>query len=345
MENKVLMPRLGVNDDKLFLAKYLVKNGQKVDAKTKIAVIESAKETNEIMSGFDGYVSFVAKEGTDVPVGDVIVIISDEEPKNAVSESNTQLSDYKITEKAKALINEYGIDIALLPKDRLIKEKDVLALISKPYELAEVKSNKVFIYGGGGFGKIAIDILKTKHEYEVFGVVDSNYPDKKDVLGVSVIGNDDCLDNLLKQGYNKFFNAVGFLNKAHYRKPTYEMLKNKGFESINVIHKTAIIEDDVSFGEGNLVCAGVIIGSEVRVGSNCIINAGAVISHDCIISDHCHIASGAVLAGAVTIGENTLIGQNVTINSLVKIGKNVVIANGCSIFKDVKDGEVVLQNR
>ena len=183
--------------------------------------------------------------------------------------------------------------------------------------------------------------MKTKHEYELYGVVDSNFPSKKDVLGIPVIGNDDCLDELYSAGYHKFFNAVGFLNKSHYRRPTFDMLKSKGFEFVNVIHNSAIIEQNVHFGEGNLVCAGAIIGSEVNIGSNCIINAGAIISHDCIISDNCHIASGAVLAGGVIIGENTLIGQNCTINSLVKIGKNVVIQNGCSVFKDVKDNEIV----
>lgn len=341
MENKILMPRLGVNDDYVTLVKFFVKEGQKVSGGTKIASIETAKETSDICSNFEGYIHLLAKEGIDIKVGDAIAIVADE-IQTGSEVANNDISEYKLTEKAKAIIKEYNIDLSAFPKNTLIKEKDVLQFVSKPYELSEVKSNKVFIYGGGGFGKIAIDILKTKHEYELYGVIDSNYPNKKDVLGIPVIGNDEFLDTLLDQGYRKAFNAVGFLNKAHYRKPTFEMLKNKGFEFVNVIHKTAIIEQNVHLGEGNLICAGAIIGSEVRIGSNCIINAGSIISHDCIISDHCHIASGAVLAGGVIIGENTLIGQNCTINSLVKIGKNVVIQNGCSVFKDVKDNEVVV---
>ena len=345
MENKVLMPRLGVNDDKLFLSKYLVKNGQQVDAKTKIAVIESAKETSELVSGFDGYISLIAKENSDVSVGAVVAVVSDVAPQESFEDKEESVDNLKITEKAKALVTKYNIDISLLPKDRLIKEKDVMPLISEPYTISEIKTNKVLIYGGGDLSKMVIDTLKAKHEYELYGVIDNNYPEKKDVLGIPVIGNDDNLNDLLKQGYNKIFNAVGFKNKAHYRKPTYLMLKEKGFELINIIHKTAMIEDNVKMGEGNLVCAGAIIGSDVKIGSNCIINAGSIISHDCIISDHCHIASGAVLAGSVIVGENTLIGQNCSINISVKIGKNVVIMNGCSVFKDVKDGEIVTLNQ
>ena len=227
------------------------------------------------------------------------------------------------------------------PKDKLIKEKDILRLISKPYDIAETKSNKVLIYGGGGLAKVAIDILRKRKEYQLYGVIDSNYPDKKDVLGVPVIGNDAMLKELFNNGYNKAFNAIGLVNNAHWRKPPYEKLKEIGFEFINVIHDTAAIEESVKMGEGNLVCAGAAIGSDTIIGNNCFINVGSIISHDCIISDNCHIASGAVLAGRVIVGENTLIGQGCTIYIGVKIGKNVVIQNGCHIFKNVPDGSVV----
>lgn len=335
------MPRLGINDDYVTLVQWLKKDGCEVKKGQKIAVIETTKETSEIVANEDGYLTCLVKAGTDVKVDGEIAIIGEEIPSAKENQAN-DLSEYKITEKAKALIAEYDIDISLLPKGKLIKEKDVLQFVSKSFEIAETKSNQILIYGGGGFGKIAIDIMKKVPGVYVYGIIDINYPDKKDAMGIPVIGNNDDLDRLLKEGYNKIFNAVGFKNKAHWRKAPYMMLKEKGFECPNIIHPSAQIEETARLGEGNLVCAGAIIGSEAVVGSNCIINAGTIISHDCIISDHCHIASGAVLAGAVTIGENTLIGQNCTIYSDVKIGKNVVIQNGCSIFKNVKDNEIVL---
>lgn len=338
---RIVMPRLGVNDDYIVLAQWLKKDGSEVKKGQKIAVIETTKETSEISAEQDGYLTCLVKAGLEVKVGDDIALIEDTvaELKNDIS---NDLSEYKITEKAKRIIEENDIDISIFPKDKLIKEKDVLQFVKKPYEIAEIKTNQILIYGGGGFGKIAIDIIKKTPGVYIHGIVDINYPEKKDTMGVPVIGNDDDLERLYQEGYNKIFNAVGFKNKAHFRKKPYEMLKEKGFECPNIIHPSAQVEETVRMGEGNLVCAGAIIGSEAVLGSNCIINAGAVISHECIISDHCHIASGAVLAGMVTVGENTLIGQNCTIYSNVKIGKNVVIQNGCNIFKDVNDNEIVL---
>lgn len=338
---KVIMPRLGVNDDYITLVQWLKADGSEIKAGQKIAVIETTKETSEITAEEDGYLTQLVKAGTDVKVGDDIATIGDT-ISIGKGDASPKLTDYKITEKAKAIIFEYGIDISLLPKGKLIKEKDVLKLVSKPYEIAETKTNQILIYGGGGFGKIAIDIIKKIPGTYVHGVVDINYPEKKSVLGVPVIGNDADLENLYQEGYHNIFNAVGFKNKAHWRKAPYIMLKEKGFDCPNIIHPSAQIEETALMGEGNLICAGAIIGSEAVIGSNCIINAGSIISHDCIISDNCHIASGAVLAGSVIVGENTLIGQNCTIYSDVKIGKNVVIQNGCHIFKDVKDNEVVL---
>jgi len=335
-ENKqyeILMPRLGVNDDSAMLAQWLVKDGDWVSKGQKVAVIETSKETSEVTSRQEGIIHFLSEDGDEVNVGNPIAVIGEGEKPAIMDKPKPEI---RITEKARKLVEENGIDESLLPTDRLIKEKDVLPFIQKPYHIEETKQNELLLYGGGGFSEIVIDILKITHAYNTYGIVDMGYPDFKEVMGVPVISGDEGLQKYYDQGYRKIFNCVGVT-----RKPAYEKLKRYGFEFPNVIHAKAILEPSVTLGEGNLICAGAIIGARARIGSDCVINAGAIISHDCIISDHCHVASGAVLAGIITVGKNTLIGQNVTIYSRVKIGSNVVIENGCSIFKDVPSGTVV----
>lgn len=343
MDNIVVMPRLGVNDDFVTLAEWLVQDGQEIFKGQKIAIIETSKETNDIIAEKSGYIYLSCSSGDEIRVGNQVAAISDK-PGSGGDSINREPGNeaLKITEKAKKIIDQYHIDVSLLPKGKLIKEKDVLSFVPKSYEIADAKSNQILIYGGGGFGKIAIEIINQTPGIYAYGVIDRKYPEKKAALGVPVIGNDEALQKMYDKGYRSIINCVGFLNKAHWRKPTYELLKRYGFLFPNIIHKTAAIEQTVRMGEGNLICAGAIIGSEAVIGNNCIINAGAIISHDCIISDNCHIASGATLAGTVTIGENTLIGQNCTIYSGVVIGKNVVIQNGCNVFKNVKDNEIVM---
>lgn len=340
MQKKIKMPRLGVNDEYVILAEWLVGDGSAVEKGTPIAVVETSKETREIEADTDGVLSHLVEEGVEVKVAEDVAVI--DEKKIEVKKEQEQLSNYRITEKAKKIILEYGINIHLLPKDKLIKEKDVLQFVASPYQIVTTKNNKILIYGGGSLGKLVIDILNVTPGIYAGGVIDENYPVKKDTLGVPFLGNDKDLQRLFDEGYRNIFNAVGFKNKEHWRKPTYEMLKKYGFLFPNIIHRSAIIEPTVQMEEGNLICAGAIVGTEVHIGNNCILNAGSVISHDCIISDHCHVASGAVLAGGVTVGENSLIGQNCTVYSDVKIGKNVIIQNGCHVFKDVPENTVIL---
>lgn len=331
--SEIKMPRLGVNDDYVTLVAWTVKDGSWVNKGQIIAEIENSKESSEVKTEHQGIISLLGIEGEDIQVGEIIATIGvGEKPK----EKEADVSDIRMTEKAKKLVEEYSVDTSLLPKDRLIKEKDVLPFIKKSFSIAETKQNELLLYGGGGFSEIVIDILRVTHAYNAYGIIDMAYPELKSVMGVSVIMGDDGLQEYFDKGYRKIFNCVGVTKKL-----AYEKLKKYGFEFPNVIHARAILEPSIYLGEGNLICAGAIIGAQAKIGNNCVINAGAIISHDCIISDHCHIASGATLAGVVTVGENTLIGQNVTVYSRVKIGNNVIIENGCSVFKDVPDNTII----
>ncbi len=343
---EIVMPRLGVNDDFVTLVSWLVNDGDWVSKGQKVAEIETSKEANTVEAEVEGIISLTAKEGEDIEVGKPIASIGEGVcPKPDADGDSKEPFDVRMTEKARKLIEENGIDVSLLPKGRLIKEKDVLPLVKPRYTVSPTKNNEIILYGGGGFSVIAIDILKVSHAYHVHGIVDIKYPDLKEVMGVPVIGGDECLEELYASGYRKIFNGVESNGSQYWKKPPYEKLKKYGFEFPNIIHTRAILEPSVCLGEGVIICAGAIVGANARIGNNCMINAGAILSHDDIISDNCHIASGAVLAGIVTVGENTLIGQNVTVYSRVNIGSNVIIENGCSVFKDVPDNTVVRYKR
>ena len=345
MKKEIKMPRLGTNDDVVTLAQWLVKNGESVEKNQAIAILETTKETSELYALETGYIYILKEEGTDVEVEENVAYISEKREELSVRETeNSEKPDSRVySDKALALIQKHNIDVSLLPKEGIIKEKDVLALISRPYYIGSTNKNQVLIYGGGGFCKAIIDILRQKGEYRIAGILERKYPNCDDIKGYKVIGTSDekTMYELYQKGYTKVINAVGFDGKKHGRKAPYDMLKKIGFEFVNVVHPRAIIEPDVFFGEGNLIAAGAIIGSDAIIGNNCIINAGCIISHDCIISDNCHIASGAILGGNVIVGENTLIGQGCTIFKGIKIGDNVVIANGAKITRDVPSNSFV----
>ena len=377
MEQKILMPRLGVNDDMVCLGQWLIENGSEIKKGQKIAVLETSKETSELLSDFDGFIQFSVKAGMDVKVGEVIAIVSKQADKTVKhsdiedfsKKSDEQLADKPTTEtkevnetkwaremkelrdariftkKAQNLLDAHPeIDVAKFPTDRIIKEKDVLGYIKESFHLRKTISNHVLIYGRGGLCKDIIDIIHQTNAYQIAGIVDFYYPQDDELYGVPVVGGVRELKELYEAGYHKIISGVAFWGEKynkHYRKNPALRLEQIGFEFINVIDKSASIATTVRMGEGNLICANTYVGPDAKIGSDVILNVGCIVNHDCVISDHCHIASGAVLAGEVKIGENSLIGQGAIVHAGVKIGSNVTINNGCIVFKDVSDGVIV----
>ncbi len=343
MEKEILMPRIGANDDTVVLGQWLVEDGSYVERREAIASLESTKETQDLVAPVAGYIHFFISDGEEVKVGTLIAKITDESSAIVNKyEKKDPLTELKITEKAKKLIEQYHIDIASLPKDKLIREKDVEALVGPKYSIEETLSNHLIIYGTGGFTREIIHIVRETFAYEVDYIVGGvgDWKDKDQILGIPIVKAAE-LDELFAKGYTKMVNAVAVTPGAFSRKDIFESLKKRNYDFPNIIARSAVFGDAVKMGVGNLIFAGAVIGTEARIGNNCVINANSTLSHGNIISDCCHIASGATLAGDVVVGPNTLIGQNCTIYSGVHIGKNVLIHNGCSIYKDVPDGSIV----
>ncbi len=346
MNNTIIMPRLGVNDETVILGQWLVENGSKINQGQKIAVLETSKETSNLKSEASGYIQFNVRNGATVKVGEVIAIISDgevdisDEKKEGLSEDTRTY-----TKKAQLLLDEHPeIDRTKLPSEGIIKETDILKLIKEPYHIEETLSNHILIYGRGGLCKDIIDIVRQTNAYQIDGIIDFYYPQDSELYGIPVIGGVKELSSLYDNGYHKIISAVAFWGdkyNKHYRRNPAIRLKQIGFELVNVVDRSVIIASTARMGEGNLICANVYVGPDAQIGNDVILNVGCIINHDCIISDHCHVASGAVLAGEVIIGENSLIGQGAVIHAGVKIGSNVTVNNGCNIFKDVPDGAIV----
>lgn len=346
---EVLMPRLGTNDNYVTIGQWKVKSGDLVKAGQEIAVLETTKETQDLVTEENGYIYLEYVEGEDVEVGKVIAYITSEQIAviNKKSEA-TSTENLNITNKALELAQKYGVDLNKLDKSKVIREKDILAYLGAQDKQKRNVANDIIIVSGGGVAKMCIDILRESRTYNIAGLTDINLDEGSDVLGVPVLGGDDVLDELKEKGHMLAINAIGGIandNKGNLfflRKKIYEMIKNKGYFMPNIIHPKAMIESSVELGEGNLILAGAIIGSDAKIGNDCIINTGAIVSHDCVIEDHAKISPGAILAGNVHVGENSLIGMGVTIYIGVKIGKNVIISNGKNIFSDVPDNSVIM---
>lgn len=102
------------------------------------------------------------------------------------------------------------------------------------------------------------------------------------------------------------------------------------------IHPTAqIIGDDVFFGEGSLVCAGVIVTTNCIFGKHTHLNLHTSIGHDNLIGDYFTTAPGARVSGNCYIGNVVYFGTNACTKQKVNICDNVTIGLNSGVVKDI----------
>ena len=204
-----------------------------------------------------------------------------------------------------------------------------------------MKTLPVIILGAGGHAKVLVDIL-SRHNVTVIGMSDKYIiPHSRQISDAPIIGDDDVVFSYLTQEIS-LVNGLGSVDSKKHRQQIFEKFKEAGYFFCNVIHDSAILAKDVSYGEGLQVMAGAVIQPGCKLGSNIIINTRASIDHDCIINNHVHIAPGVIISGGVVIGEGTHIGTGAVIIQGVKIGAGSVVGAGAVVLKDVGDNTVVV---
>jgi sugar O-acyltransferase (sialic acid O-acetyltransferase NeuD family) len=196
--------------------------------------------------------------------------------------------------------------------------------------------------GAGGHAKVLLETLQARGDVQVVGLLDSD-PELQgtEVLGVRVLGGDDLLERLHRDGVRHAFLGVGGTGDNSARRRLFELAKKTGFQLLSVVHPSAVVSPSASLGEGTCVCPGAIVAAGARLGCNVIVNTGAVVEHDCELGDHVHVASGAVLAGGVVVGDGAHIGAGASVRQGVRIGSEALVALGAAVVKDVPNGTVV----
>ena len=193
---------------------------------------------------------------------------------------------------------------------------------------------KLVLVGGGGHCKSVIDSIIKTNEYSEIVITDYSLPQGTLVNGCMIVGDDDCLLELKRSGFQYAFVTTGNVGRPNVRNKLVKKIESLGFEMPIVIDPTAIVSDDVHIGRGTFIGKNAIINTGVKIGNNCIINTGCIVEHESAIGDLCHIATGAVLCGGVRIGDECFIGacstiiQRICIENGVVVGAGAVVTNG-----------------
>ena len=357
----IVIEKEGVSDDSYKVVELYCENGASVEKGQMIFCIETSKAVIDIESPSSGYIFYNVNEYDEVVIGEIVAAISDTKsfPHNwfASNDRHKEKKIYaltndisvRISKPAQKLIDANNIDMAVFGMKSMITKEDVNNYLNSGNQLSMkdifINKKSILVFGGGGHSKMCIEILKHSQSYEIVGIVDSELPINSTVLGVTVFGRDDVIDELINNGLKNAILGIGAVLNHTIRKKLFLFLKEKGLFIPNIIHPSSSIEPSVQLGEGNQIMQGAIIGPDVKIGNNCIINSGSIVSHDSVIGNNVHIAPGAIIAGSVTIEDNTVIGMGATVFLGVRIGENITINNGVNVFTNVLNNEDVKFNK
>jgi acetyltransferase EpsM len=355
MTKPVLIPLLNPNEPEALLAELFVTEGQHVRQGEPLCVLETTKSTTELQAEVEGYIRGLRySKGDAARAGERLCYLSNDPdwaPAEAEEATHLLPEGMRITQPALELARRLQLDLSSLPPGALITEALVREYASPnasagaspqgPIQRTDFDPTAIVIYGGGGHGKMVVDLLRAAGGYRIRGIIDDGLQPGIQVMGVPVLGSAPVLTELASQGTHLAVNAVGGIGDIRVRINIFERLAEAGFACPAITHPSAYLDPSADLDAGAQIMAKAYVGSEARLGFGCIINTGAIVSHDCRLESFTIISPGALLAGEVQVGEGALVGMGASVNLGVSIGRGARIGNGATVKSDVPPGSVV----
>ena len=201
----------------------------------------------------------------------------------------------------------------------------------------------VLVFGGGGLGKVALEIFQS-NDIVVYGFLDD---DQKlhgtSIVEVPVLGSTD------DQGYLKLIGKkcqafIASDDKKLKQKLVSTLNTQRKVMPVNAIHQKAYLSASSAIGHGNLISAGVVVNSHAVLGNHNLLHAGCTIDYGTDIKDYVIVGAGSTIGAEVQIEEGVFIGAGATLVSGISVGANARIGAGSVVVSNIGENETVFGN-
>lgn len=194
---------------------------------------------------------------------------------------------------------------------------------------------RLLLIGGGGHCRSVLDTAIRLDNFDELGIVD--FTDSS-CLGIPVVGTDDDIPALMREGWNEACITVGSVGNTVIRRRLYEMAKSYGLSLPPIIDESAIIAGGAVIGEGVFIGKRAVVNTCAEIGTCAIINTGAVVEHDCRIGNFAHISPGTVVCGLVKVGDDAHVGAGSVVKQQITIGSGALIGAGSTVVQNIPCG-------
>ncbi len=196
---------------------------------------------------------------------------------------------------------------------------------------------QLVIIGAGGFGREVLAWARqTAENWTVRGFVDDN-PRALDRFGkdVPVLGG---IDDYAPADGDFFVCALG---QIEFKRRCVERVRARGGCFTTLLHRTAVRGENVTLGQGVILCPHTTVGSDARLGDFATVNLHSSVAHDAVIGRwtqlHCHVD----ITGGVVLGEGVTVGSHASVLPGIRVGDGAVIGAGAVVMRDVPAGVTV----
>jgi sugar O-acyltransferase (sialic acid O-acetyltransferase NeuD family) len=196
---------------------------------------------------------------------------------------------------------------------------------------------QLIIIGAGGFGREVLAWARQATEScTVRGFLDDNDRAlegfRKDV---PVLGG---TADYVPEPDDVFVCALG---RIDFKRRCVERVLGRGGRFTILRHRTSACGENVSLGEGVILCPHTTVGSDARLGDFVTVNLHSSVAHDAVVGRwtqlHCHVD----VTGGVVLGEGVTVGSHASILPGVKVGDGATIGAGSVVMQDVPPGVTV----
>ncbi len=197
----------------------------------------------------------------------------------------------------------------------------------------------VAVIGGGGHGRVIIDMIEKAGELTLVGVLDAK-PAGAEVPGYSVLGPDSQIASLAEQ--HALEGVVIAIGDNHVRSQVVAAVTEQApqLKFPSVIHPSAQIAKGVQIWRGTVIMPGVVVNTGTQIGEFCILNTHCSVDHDGVLGDFSSFAPNSCAGGIVHLGEFSAVSLGANLIHNVKVGAHTVIGAGATVVSDLPSNVV-----
>ena len=200
---------------------------------------------------------------------------------------------------------------------------------------------KAIIIGNTQFSSLLLQYVRDDGIDVAAFAADREYIDAGSLDSVPVVPIDE-LPARFDTGEDKLIMGIGYKKLGEIRKALFERCRDYGFDFINYIHPSAVVDRSVLIGEGNIIFENVTVQKRTVMGDCNILFSNCAIMHDNVVGSFVTFGAGCVSNGSVHIGNCCFIGSNATLRDRIRIRDHILIGAGTYVERDCDAGTAVL---